>query len=406
MPSPATRRVTMLVVIGAALAAPLHAAPLTPQQRKEISALAKQALSTDVATSEKGIEALKAYGDAAKPRLLSVLNQLLTQGRTIILQAKRRISDPSKAKKLEENITKTRADALANIAVLEKGKPVELAHEYYDKLKPMLELLGKVNEVRRAVYRLMKRRAGLYALWQELGGDDRRFSPDNEKMLTADAEAILGVSVEAVGEIPEFGQGEPPEKGSTAWHLWFDDACRRIEAYNSALKGKMSAGEARNVRILNAYREMLGILPLEVDPRLLQSARRHSKEMVALGYFSHTSPKPENKTHTMRMKNAGYDRGSSENIAAGRSGGDSTFWMWFDSPGHHKNMAGAGSAAIGVGKWGSTWTQNFGRGKRLMLLHPDERKKAVVKGQILTPGGTSSTYRRSSTIGDTHPSLP
>lgn len=388
MPGAATRRVTMLVVIGAALAAPLHAASVTPQQRKEMSALAKQALSTDVATSEKGIEALKAYGEAAKPRLLNALKQLLTHGRTIILQAKRRISDPSKAKKLEENLTKTRAEALANIAVLEKGKPVELAHEYYDRLKPMLELLGKVNEVRRAVYRVMKRRVGLYALWQELGGEDRRFSPDNEKALTADAEAILGVSVEAVGEVPEFGQGEPPEAGSTAWQLWFYDACRRIEAYNSGLNGKMSAGEAENVRIVNAYREMLGTLPLEVDARLLQSTRRHSKEMVALGYFAHTSPKAENKTHAMRMKNAGYDHGCSENIAAGRGGGDGVFWMWFDSPGHHKNMAHAGSAAVGVGQWGSTWTQNFGRGKRLMLLEAGERKKVVVKGTIVPPGAS------------------
>ncbi len=388
MPGAATRCVTMLVVVGAALAAPLHAASVTPQQRKEMSALAKQVLSADVATSEKGIEALKAYGEAATPRLLNVLKQLLTHGRTIILQAKRRISDPSKAKKLEENLTKTRAEALANIAVLEKGKPVELAHEYYEKLKPMLDLLGKVNEVRRAVYRVMKRRAGLYALWQELGGADRRFSPANEKALTADAEAILGVSVEAVGEVPEFGQGEPPEAGSTAWQLWFYGACRRIEAYNSRLNGKMSAGEAENVRILNAYREMLGILPLEVDARLLQSARRHSKEMVALGYFAHESPKAENKTYAMRMRSAGYDRGYSENIAAGRGGGDGAFWMWFDSPGHHKNMAHAGSAAVGVGQWGSTWTQNFGWGKRLMLLEAGERKKVVVKGTILPPGAS------------------
>ena len=62
--------------------------------------------------------------------------------------------------------------------------------------------------------------------------------------------------------------------------------------------------------------------------------------------------------------------------------------MWFDSPGHHKNMAHAGSAAVGVGQWGSTWTQNFGRGNRLMLLEAGERKKVVVKGTILPPGAS------------------
>jgi len=386
----ATRRVTILMVLGAVFAAPLGAASLTPRQRTEIGDLAKQALSPDAATSEKGVEALKAYGEAAKPRLVSVLAELLDRGRTVVLQAKRRIADPAKARKLEEEVNKTRAEAAANVAQLEEGKPIQLAHEFYEKLKPMLELLGKVNAVRREVYRAMRRRAGLYALWQELGGEDRRFSPDNEKALMADAEAILGLSVAAAGEIPEFGRGNPPEQGTTAWHLWFDDACRRIEAYNSRLNDKMSTGEAENVRLVNAYREALGILPLEVDARLLQSARRHSKEMVTLGYFSHTSPTPENKTHIMRMKNAGYDRGYSENIAGGHAGGSGAFWMWFDSPGHHKNMAHAASTAIGVGYWGSTWTQNFGRDKRLMLLDPDERQKVVVKGPIVPPGGGPS----------------
>ena len=389
MPKAVMRPGTVLIVLGAVLAAPLGAASLTPQQRTQIGALAKQALSADVATSEKGIEALKAYGEAAKPRLVDVLAQLLDRGRNVIRQARRLVKDPSKVKQLEADLTQTRAEAAANIAELEKGKPIQLAHEYYEKLEPMFEVLGKVNEVRRGVYRVMKRRAGLLALWQELGGEDRRFAPDNEKTLAADAEVILGLSIHQVGCIPEFGQGPPPEKGTTAWHLWFDDGCRRIEAYNATLAGKMSAGEAKNVRTVNAYREMLGILPLEVDARLLQSARRHSKEMVTLGYFSHTSPTPENRTHTMRMKKAGYDRPYSENIAGGWAGGEGVFRMWFDSPGHHKNMVHGGSTAIGVGMWRSTWTQNFGTGKRLMLLDPQERKKAIVKGTIVPPGGSS-----------------
>ena len=139
------RQVTILIVLGAVSAAPLGAESLTPQQREEIGALAKQAVSPDVAASEQGIEALKAYG-----------------------------------------------------------------------------------------------------------------------------EAILGLSLEEVGRIPEFGRGTPPEKGTTAWHLWFDDACRRIEAYNAMLSDSMGAGEAENIRTVNTYREMLGILPLEADARLLQ----------------------------------------------------------------------------------------------------------------------------------------
>ncbi len=96
--------------------------------------------------------------------------------------------------------------------------------------------------------------------------------------------------------------------------------------------------------------------------------------MVDLHYFSHESPTPANKTHIQRMHNAGYDNGYGENIAMGSASGEQTFWMWFDSPGHHQNMANPNATALGVGENGVYWTQNTGTGKRLMLLNPDERQ--------------------------------
>ena len=187
--------------------------------------------------------------------------------------------------------------------------------------------------------------------------------------------------------IPAFGQGEPPEAGSTAWHYWHHAACRKIEAYNAGLKPLMDAAEYANVRAVNHYRELLGLLPLEVDARLLQAARRHSKEMADLGYFGHDSPKAENKTPSMRMKQAGYPGGGSENCADGYPGGEKAFWGWFNSPGHHKNMAAAGSTAFGVGRWGRKWTQNFGRAGRLLLLDDAARRQVAVKGDALGPQG-------------------
>lgn len=396
MPKTAFRRLSILAVLAATASAALGAEPvtLTPQQRSEMTALAKQALAADVAASDKAVDALKALGDPAKPRLVSALKELLVRGRTAVGAAKRRVSDPEKARQLEAEIVKVRAAAVANIAKLEKGEPIRLAHEYYEKLGPMLDLLNKVQEVRHAVYTSMKRRARLVALWQEVGGEDRRISAEGEATLKADAEAVLGMSLEAVAAIPEFGQGDPPSDPA-AWQLWFYDACRRIDAYNASLAGQMSPAEAENVRLLNTYREMLGTLPLEVDARLLQSARRHSKEMVEKGYFAHESPTPSEKTHANRMANAGYSSGYSENIAAGSTGGGGVFWMWFDSPGHHQNMVHAGSKAMGVGAWASTWTQNFGTGQRLMLLDAQERKKVVVKGDIVPPRGSGAPVRKS-----------
>ena len=87
------------------------------------------------------------------------------------------------------------------------------------------------------------------------------------------------------------------------------------------------------------------------------------------------------------MKNAGYaGNGWSENCHEGRlSTGKSAFWGWFNSPGHHKNMVHAGSTAIGVGRWGGKWTQNFGTATRLMLVDDAERAKAIVQGTVLPP---------------------
>jgi len=128
----------------------------------------------------------------------------------------------------------------------------------------------------------------------------------------------------------------------------------------------------------------------------VQAARRHSKEMVDKGYFDHVSPTPSEAEFGMRTKNAGYKEGSGENIAYGGHGGEGTFWMWFDSPGHHKNMAGEGYTAIGVGRWQNRFTQNFGGAARLMLKSEEERAKAKIEGTVLAPDSGRVEGRKNS----------
>jgi uncharacterized protein YkwD len=393
---PTFRRLGLPVALAAAVlacAALAHAAvPMTPQQRTEISALAKTALGADEAASAKAVDALKAMGEVARPRLKAVVTELLQRGRTLVTGAGKRISDPAKVRQLEDEIEALRVKARDNIKVLEKGEPVRLAHEYYDALEPKLALFKDVYVIRNAIRHEMARRPALYALYQEVGGDDKRLTPEMEAKLKTDAEALLGLTLAQAAEIPAFAAGAGPAE-SPQRHYWFYDACRRIEAYNATLESLMSGGEVDNLKTLNAYREMLGTLPVEADARLLQAARRHSKEMVEKGYFAHESPTPSEKSHAQRMQNAGYDRPYSENIAAGSTSGTSTFWQWFDSPGHHKNMVHEGSTGFGIGQWASTWTQNFGTGARLMLKEPEDRAKAVVKGDIVEPRGAGGSRR-------------
>lgn len=139
---------------------------------------------------------------------------------------------------------------------------------------------------------------------------------------------------------------------------------RRIADHNRSQARRLDREEMRNILLVNDYRESLGLCRLEADPRLVRAARAHSREMVELGYFSHTSPKKENKEFSDRIRKAGYDRPGGENIAMGSTSGAKTFEQWFSSPGHHRNMVRERFTAIGVGRWTNHWTQNFGTGAR------------------------------------------
>jgi len=381
-------RVLAAVAAVAASAGVLLAAdtpkPLPAQEQKQAAALAQAALGPDGPAAVQAVRDLKAMGDAVKPRLANVVRERLTRDRKAVLAAIRRIGDTARAKAMEEEMAALRKSAQANIAKLAKDETLRIAHENYEKLAKMMAVFNELCAAREAIGSAMARRAELLAVWQETGpATDKRLSPAAEEKLKAAAEAALGMTVQAMQAVPEFGDGPEPTDPA-AWNLWFWRACRRIEAYNLRQAAAADAGELENINLLNAYRESLGILPLEIDPRLLQSARRHSKEMADLGYFAHESPTASEKTHAQRMKNAGYAGGCSENIADGTGTGKGAFWMWFESPGHHKNMAHAESAAIGVGRWGSKWTQNFGTAKRLMLAPEGERAPAV-QGTLLPP---------------------
>ncbi|MCX5682256.1 MAG: CAP domain-containing protein [Planctomycetota bacterium] len=358
---------------------------LSPQDQQRATALAKTALGADGPAAVKAIQDLKAMGEAAKPRLINAVRDRLVRDRDAVMAAVRRIGDVAQAKAMEEEMTALRKAAKANIEKLAHDETLRIAHENYDKLAKMNALFKELCVAREAICSAMARRGELMAIWQEVAlPNENRMSPAAEEKLKAAAEGALGMTVEVMRGVPEFEGGKEPSDPAQ-WNLWFLRACRRIEAYNLKQTAVTDAGELENITLLNAYRESLGTLPVEIDARLEQSARRHSKEMGDLGYFAHESPTASEKTHAQRMKNAGYTGGYSENIASGTSTGKGAFWMWFDSPGHHKNMVHAGSTAIGVGRWGGIWTQNFGTAQRLMLADDAERAKAVVLGTVLPP---------------------
>jgi uncharacterized protein YkwD len=180
---------------------------------------------------------------------------------------------------------------------------------------------------------------------------------------------------------------------------------------SAAAEGCLYQGEAasasnqplveRSVLCLtNAARRRAGLALLVADRRLNRAARDHSADMVARGYFSHTSP--EGGSPSDRAQAAGYPGAAGENIAASSAGtAISVFSLWRASPGHNANLLGSYSA-IGLGAapgypsggGGITATQMFGRAEAqgsdtgLDLYYPNERcasaklRKVALKARL------------------------
>lgn len=368
--------------------------PAAKNDQAKIAALKEKSLGDDWSIALPAVRELKGMGNVARPTLVEVLKTLLARDQDAIKAAVAGIGDGKEAAEFESKIDTLRAEARDNVAKLSKTKPetFKKAHEYYDQLVPMTAKMNQAWAMRMAIVEGMGRRSPLISMWREV-------APARDTSFTPDAEAKLKQSaLAAVGDFMERASGlkwNKPPQDEALKPLWFFGVARKIEAWNKQVMDKyMDPEEIKNFNMVNTYREAIGLMPYEADPRLIQAARRHSKEMIDLKYFSHESPTPSEKDFGMRSKNAGYTKGAAgENIAAGGKGGEGTFWMWFDSEGHHKNMAG-GSNALGVGRWNSTYTQNFGSGPRIMQMTDAERANVKIEGEILAPQPAATTVTR------------
>src|SRR5690606_20033310 len=126
----------------------------------------------------------------------------------------------------------------------------------------------------------------------------------------------------------------------------------------------IAAMAAEVVALTNAERAAAGCDDLRTDERLREAARRHSEDMAANDYFSHTSL--DGRSPFDRMRDAGYPNGAAENIAMGYRSPQAVMEGWMNSEGHRNNILNCGLTAIGVGLAYDSggrpyWTQKFGR---------------------------------------------
>lgn len=382
------RKFSIIVVtlsLTAALAAQTTAPALSREDRVKLEKLKATVLGQDRNAAFAALREIEAMGAPAQRDLLGLLRQALAANKSRLDMAANSIGDVEKFATIEKDLAEQRKAALDNIAILDKKKPETLqkAYEFYETLRANATKINTANNLRLALIDGWATRIALIEIYNRVKPADDTTLADDDKLKAA-SEKILGLSLADAAKIPPLSDKAKVADGP-ARTLYNARLRNQILAYNKTCEAFMSPGELENFNRVNDYRDVLGLLPFEADPRLTQSARRHSKEMVDLKYFAHESPTNGLKSHTDRMKAAGYNNGYSENIAMGARTGEAAFAMWFDSPGHHKNMAGQANA-LGVGKWGIHWTQNMGRGDRLSLKSKEELKDIKVSGDNVPPG--------------------
>jgi hypothetical protein len=149
----------------------------------------------------------------------------------------------------------------------------------------------------------------------------------------------------------------------TPWEAWLVEEllADAVDLYNDQAAFSLDATEWQFVGVLNRYRRVLGLRPFELEERLNASSRKHSQEMVDLGYFGHISPVARNRGPTDRARLEGYGGGVGENCLAGQVDGRGAFEAWYRSPGHHRGMV-ARSPQLGVGAVNghAMWTMVMG----------------------------------------------
>ncbi len=106
--------------------------------------------------------------------------------------------------------------------------------------------------------------------------------------------------------------------------------------------------EANVISYNNSEREKRGLPPLEVDNKLMQSARDHCSWMTWYRNFTHSR------------------RGVAENIAMGQQDSNAVVRAWMNSSGHRANILDPNHRRIGVGAFRTEngtiyWCQQFMR---------------------------------------------
>jgi uncharacterized YkwD family protein len=125
---------------------------------------------------------------------------------------------------------------------------------------------------------------------------------------------------------------------------------------------ELTADENYILKQVNVERAKAGLSALQIDFRLVQTARAKSLDMIQGGYFDHQSPTLGSPFDQMRKAGITY-RYAGENIA-GNSSAAGAMVSWMNSSGHRANILNPNYTRIGIGvvsggPYGKMLTQQF-----------------------------------------------
>ena len=134
----------------------------------------------------------------------------------------------------------------------------------------------------------------------------------------------------------------------------------KVEAANFGSVDEQAAA----VQLLNEVRAEVGLDALNWNPnsKLQAAARIRAQELEEL--FSHTRPDGSSCSTIFEVYRINY-RTCAENIAYGtRLSAEGVIELWYNSPGHYKNMTNADVTEVGLASWHADngnvyWVQLF-----------------------------------------------
>lgn len=109
-----------------------------------------------------------------------------------------------------------------------------------------------------------------------------------------------------------------------------------------------AVGSTELIALTNNERAKSGLAPLNYDGRLASSAYAKARDMLAKGYWAHTSPDGTPPWHFVTQAGYGYAT-VGENLAKGFSSDISTVEAWMASTGHRANILNPAFNDIGIG---------------------------------------------------------